>query len=273
MTKNPTIIQRRTSVPAYIQLAEHLKSRIQMGHFQPGARMQGEQELIKDFGLSRITVRAALKLLERDGWVVRRQGVGTFAGHAINQELSTVSTIPEVLMTLGVMPDVKVLSFAAVRPPEDVRRKLKLETDEQVLLIRRLYRSGRVPIALVHVYLPLAMMKHAGVLRDGRTPSETTYTILERNLGVIIKDAQHVIKSRIASREEARALKIKSGSPILVLERLTNGVDGRPLEYDVCHYYSERYTFSVTVPRRSLASKGVLAQANDGRGRLKLVKS
>lgn len=80
MARNPTMIQRRTSVPAYIQLAEHLKSRIRMGHFKPGARMQGEQELIKDTGLSRITVRAALKLLERDGWAIRRQGIGTFAG-------------------------------------------------------------------------------------------------------------------------------------------------------------------------------------------------
>ena len=223
MTKNPTMIQRRTSVPAYIQLAEHLKSRIRMGQFKPGARMPGEQELIKESGLSRITVRAALKLLERDGWVLRRH-IGTFAGHAINQELSTVSTIPEVLMTLGMMPDVEVLSFAAVRPSADVQRKLKLKANEQVLLIKRLYRSGRAPIALVHVYLPIAMMKHADVLRDEQAPNETTYTILEQKLGVIIKEAQHVIRSRIASRDEARALKIKSGAPILVSSGLTTCV-------------------------------------------------
>jgi len=223
--------------------------------------MQGEQELIKDFGLSRITVRAALKLLERDGWVVRKQGIGTFAGHAIDQELSTVRTIPEVLMTLGMMPDVKVLSFGAVRPPLEVQRELKLQPGERVLLMRRLYRSGQMPVALVHVYLPAAMMKHADILRNERSPTETTYTILEQKLGVVIKEAQHVIKSRIANRDEARALRIKAGAPILVIERLTTDTKGRPLEYDVCHYHSERYTFSVTVPRRELASKGAFVQA------------
>src|SRR5262245_59326582 len=103
------IKRRRSVVPAYVQLAEQLKSRIKSGEFAPGALMPNEQVLIKENSLSRITVRAALKVLERDGWVIRKQGIGTFAGHPVEQELSSVRTIPEVLHTLGMMPDVKVL--------------------------------------------------------------------------------------------------------------------------------------------------------------------
>ena len=255
------MIKNQSSVPAYTQLAEQLKARIGGGGFKPGARMPSEQELMGESGLSRITVRAALKMLERDGWVVRKQGIGTFAGHPIDQELSSVRTTPEVLMTLGMMPDVKVLSFSPVTPPAEVQRELKLPAGERVLLLKRLYRLDQNPVALVYVYLPLALREHAEILRDGQVPAETTFTILEEKLGVVIKDARHVIKAAIADGEVARALQVEAGAPILVLNRLTSGIDGQPLEYDVCHYHSERYSFSVTVPRNRLTSKSAFVDA------------
>ncbi len=262
------------SVPAYTQLAERLKARIGSGELQPGARVPSEQELIAVTGLSRVTVRAALSMLARDGLLVRRQGVGTFVGHPIDQELSSVQTTPEVLLMLGMVPDVKVLNFAAVVPPPDVQRALRLRPDERVVLMRRLYRSGGTPIALVHVYLPLALEQHAEILKSERAPTETTYTILEQKLGVTIKEARHVIKAGNADRDVARALRVKPGAAILVLDRLTVGVDGRPLEYDICHYHSGRYTFSVTVPRRKLTAKpaALVDTASSGR-RLKVVRS
>ncbi len=243
------------SVPVYTQLAEQLKTQICSGEFKPGARIPSEQELIAASGLSRVTVRAALKMLTRDGMLVRRQGVGTFVGHPIDQELSSVQTTPEVLLSLGMIPKVKVLSFATVLPPPDVQTALRLGAGERVVLMKRLYTSGSTPIALLYVYLPSALEKYARALKDERAPTETTYTILEKNLGVTIKEARHVIKACPAERTVARALHVKAGAPILVLERLTVGSDGRPLEYDVCHYNSRRYTLSVTVPRRRLTAK------------------
>ena len=133
--------------------------------------------------------------------MVRKQGLGTFAKHPIDQELSTVRTIPEVLLMLGMMPDVKVLSFGAVLPPADVQRELQVPPGERVVLMKRLYCAGRAPVALVYVYLPLALKQHA-----------------------------------------------------------------------MCHYHSERYTFSVTVPRRRLTSRSAFMEP-DTPGRLKLVKS
>jgi GntR family transcriptional regulator len=253
---------RPSGIPAYTQLAERLRVSIEKGSFKPGARLPAEQQLMAEEQLSRVTVRAALSLLERDGWVVRKQGIGTFAAYPIDQELSSVRTMPEVLLTLGMIPDVKVLSFGPVEPTPDVQRKLRLRAGEQVLLVRRLYRINRSPVALVYVHLPLALAAHAGILKDGRAPLETTFTILEEKLGVVIKEAHHVITAQIAEEKVARALKIEKGAPILVLNRLTNSVEGQPLEYDICHYHAERYKFSVTVPRRRFTSKGAFVSTS-----------
>jgi GntR family transcriptional regulator len=265
--------RRSSSVPAYYLLAEQLKSRIGRGEFKPGARMPGEHDLTSETGLSRVTVRAALTLLARDGWVVRKQGIGTFVAHPIDQELSSVQTIPEVLLMLGMMPGVKVLSFAIVSPPAEVKRALKLRDGERVVLMKRLYRAGRTPIALVYVYLPLVLRKHAEILKNERAPTETTYSILETKLNVEIKEAHHVVRARNASPEVARALRIKAGAPILVLDRITISSDERPLEYDVCHYHSERYRFSVTVPRRKLAATAEIIEVRPLGQRLRFLRS
>jgi GntR family transcriptional regulator len=262
---------RHSSIPAYIHLAEQIKARIGRGEFKPGRRIPGEQDLVGETGLSRVTVRAALRVLARDGWVVPKQGIGTFAAHPIDQELSSVRTIPEVLLMLGMVPNVKVLSFGTVSPPPEVKRALKVRNGERVVLMKRLYSSGRTPIALVYVYLPLELKEHAEILKNERAPTETTFSILETKLGVEIKEAHHVVRACNASAEVGRALRTKTGAPILVVDRLTVASDRRPLEFDICHYHAERYRFSVTVPRRRLSSTAEIVQV--ARPRLRLLRS
>ena len=241
----------RRSVPSYVQLAEHLRARIARGEFRPGTRLPSEQELIRQTHLSRITVRNGLAVLERDGWIVRKQGRGTFAGRAIDQELSSVRTIPEVLVAQGLRPEIQVLAFGVVPVPAGVQAPLGLRPRERVVRIERLYQSQGEPIALLHVYVPVAFRRHAEVLRNEQLPTETTFSIMERKLGLRLKEARHEIRAGAASAEVAAALGVRPGDPILVLERVTVAADGRPVEYDLFHYHAERYQFSITVPRRS----------------------
>ncbi|MBI3636062.1 MAG: GntR family transcriptional regulator [Candidatus Rokubacteria bacterium] len=236
-------------VPSYRQLAEHLRSRIVSGEFPPGARMPAERELIADSSLSRITVRQGLGLLEREGLLVRKQGLGTFVRPSIDQELTSVQTITEVLLAKGIVPQIKVLSFGPVIPPPNVREVMQLPAGDRILLVKRLYRYKRRPIALIYIYLPLAVMTAAEVLRNANVPTETTYTVWEDKLHVRLKEARHTIRAAGATREDATALKIRPGAPILVLERVTYAADGRPLEFILFHYHADHYAFSATLPR------------------------
>ncbi len=76
------------------------------------------------------------------------------------------------------------MSCVSVVPPARVRRELSLHQGEQVLLVKRLYRHRGEPLALVHIYLPLAVMREAEILRHATVPTDTTYTIWEDRLGV-----------------------------------------------------------------------------------------
>src|SRR5690242_8354180 len=180
---------RRGSVPASTQLAEALKAQIIRQRLPRGARLPSERELIARSGLSRVTVRAAVGMLERQGWLTRRQGLGTFVANPVRQELgSGVRTITEVLASSGITPQVDVLSHHVSEAPRRVAETLGLS---KVLCINRRFRDGDRPLALMTAYLPLGLGKAVEPLMSKapgaptRYAMESTYTMWER-LGVHI---------------------------------------------------------------------------------------
>ncbi|OIN80803.1 GntR family transcriptional regulator [Mycobacterium malmoense] len=245
---------RRGSVPASTQLAEALKAAIVEQRLPRGGRLPSERELIDRSGLSRVTVRAATGHLERQGWLVRRQGLGTFVANPVNQELGFgVRTITEVLASSGITPQVDVLSHRVEAAPQRIAETLGLS---KVLRISRRFRDGDLPLALLTAYFPPYLGKAVEPLTskapgaETRYAMESTYKMWEQRLGVRIARARHEIHAAGASLEVAGALNLPLGSPVLVLERTSYTDDDKPLEVVEFHYPPERYTFSVTLPRK-----------------------
>ena len=243
----------RGSVPASTQLAEALKAAIVKQKVPRGGRLPTERELIDRTGLSRVTVRAAVGLLERQGWLIRRQGLGTFVANPVKQELGFgVQMITEVLASSGITPNVDVLSHRVTEAPQRVAETLGLS---RVLCIHRRFRDGDQPLALMIAYLPPDLGDAVGKLQSSATEAqpeiamESTYTMWERRLGVPVARATHEIHAAGASIDVAGALELPLGSPVLVLERTSYTHDDKPLEVVEFHYRPERYRFSVSLPR------------------------
>ncbi len=243
----------RGSVPASTQLAEALKAAIVKQRLPRGARLPTERELIDRTRVSRVTVRAAVGILERQGWLVRKQGLGTFVANPVKQELGPgVRTITEVLAGSGITPNVDVLSHRVEDAPQRIAETLGLS---KVLCVHRRFRDGDQPLALMIAYLPPNLGKAVEPLLksaiDEQTAQamESTYTMWERRLDVPISRANYEIHAAGASLGVAGALNLPLGSPVLVLERTSYSHDDKPLEVVEFHYRPERYRFSVTLPR------------------------
>jgi GntR family transcriptional regulator len=256
----------RGSVPASTQLAEALKAQIAQQCLPRAGRLPSERELIDRSGLSRVTVRAAVGLLEHQGWLVRRQGLGTFVADPVKQELgSGVRTITEVLSS-GVTPQVDVLAHRIGPAPQRIAETLALS---EVLCIRRRFRDGDQPLALVTAYLPSGLGHAVEPLLSGAPDAqttyttETTYTMWELRLGVHIARATHEIHAAGASPEVADALDLAVGSPVLVLERTSYTDDDKPLEVIEFLHRPERYRFSVTLPRTMPGPGAGLIESRD----------
>ena len=238
---------RNSSTPLHVQLAERLRQLIISGEYQPGDRLSPEKELVDRFGLSRVTVRNGLALLEREGWILKRQGLGTFVCNAIEQELDSVQTMSEVARANGIITDTRLLSFGPVAAPKSIANALGRPANQKLLRIEKLHADDVSPIALTRALLPLEVRPEAEIMRS--QPSVAMIVIWERKLGVRIKWAQHHFRAEPADRKTALALDLQLGAPVLVLDRIMYAEDGRALGFLSTYYRWNRYQFSIVLPR------------------------
>jgi GntR family transcriptional regulator len=241
------LLDRSSPTPLHIQLAERLREAIIAGDYQPGDKLSTEKEMGDRLGLSRVTVRSGLSLLEREGWIIKRRGLGTFVCDPIEQDLTRVQTTTDAVLAQGVSETVRLVGFGRVVPPKHVAKALGHALKQRLLLVEKLHLDGNGPIALVRCFLPLKVEAEAELIRA--QPSVTTIMLWEQRLGIKVKTARHQIRAEPSDAKFATALDLKPGAPVLVLDRVSYGEDGKALEYVSSVYNWRRYRFSIVLPR------------------------
>ncbi len=252
------ILSRDSDLPLYRQVAKELQSRMESRRLNPGEMLPSESDLVNEFGVSRVTVRQALAELEKHGQIVRRQGKGTFVGAThVNQQLNQqAKTIVEALREKGIEPEVEVLGIDQVVPPQRVSEVFG-NSGEKVTRLRRCYKHNGAPIALVYLYLPLAMSGVAHILAQDDHLKETTYSVFENEMHIAIKEAKHIIRSVELDVDAAETLNMKPGEPSLAMDRITFSKEDKVLEMMTFYYPTDTFQFEITLPRqeRGLAVK------------------
>ncbi len=241
------LLDRKSRIPLHVQLADRIRESIIGGEYRAGEKLSTEKELGDRLGLSRVTVRSSLAVLEREGWIVKRRGLGTFVCDRIEQDLTSIQTTAEVLHAHGVSPAVRIVSFGRVVPPKHVAKALGRAVNQRLLQIEKLHHDANGPVGLVRCFLPVEIEAEAELLRA--QPAVTTLTIWERKLGITVKAARHQIHAEPADEKVASVLDLEPGTPVLVLDRISYADDGKALEYISSIYHWGRYQFSIVLPR------------------------
>ena len=233
---------RSSSVPLWKQLSDLLRQQIQAGVLQPGSRMPTEPELGATYGVSRITVRAAVDRLLADQLVVRAQGKGTFvAATVVRQDLSDLVGIIPNLEAQGIRFQTRLVSFDHAAAPPNIASSLGIGS-EPVIQFRRLYEMGGKPLGLCETWIPDA----AGVTRE-QAEQAPCYMILSRYLDRPVARARLVIKVRRPDRSLARLLKTGRNEPLLCLERASLNVAGGVCEFTCFWVRPDQYEFGLNV--------------------------
>lgn len=225
----------------YVQLAEDLARRIQSGEYGPRRRLPGEFELVDRYGLSRVTVRQAMSVLERRGLVVRRRGVGTFvASPKVHQDLAEpLRGFYDGLVARGLRPEFSLVDFRKVTPNAQIAAKLGADV---AMLVMRLYKLDSAPFALTTIHLhPVAV----DVSRE-EVAVTPIYRIMER-LGKKIARADLTIRAQAAGQVPGRLLEIAAAEPVLILDRTSYDESGAALENTLCYLRSDSYEFGLTI--------------------------
>ena len=226
----------------YQRIADELAAGIREKRLAPFAKLPSETELIERFGVSRVTVRQALRTLAKAGLVISRQGKGVFvAGAAVNQELTALRGFYDNLVMQGHDPASTVLSFECRRASSSAPELRQLEYD--IYCFRRLWRLGELPLAVADASIPGGgkLVTRADV---ERLP---VYSIVREVIQREVVRATVQVRAARCAPDIAKLLKLAAGATILEMERTSYDGQGLAVELTRFSVPPELFAFQVEV--------------------------
>jgi len=193
--------------------------------------------------VSRITVRRALAELENEGYLIRKQGKGTFVSiPRIEHNLVSFYSFSEEFKKRGYTPHNKVLNFELQRPDKEIRTKLRLfPPAQQVYYIKRFRYADDVLMAIEDTYIPASLFPG---LRAEDLEVKPLYDIMREDYGIVPNSAEEIIGATIISENEAKHFGIKDNLAALHIERVTFS-GAKCIEYTVGIVRGDRFRFRI----------------------------
>jgi GntR family transcriptional regulator len=226
-------------VPRYHQIAQTLRERIVSGGHGPGKRLDNQRSLAREFGVTLMTLRQALDLLERDGLIARRHGLGTFiARPSIDYDILHLRALAGDLSALG--EDVATRFVRSYKGPADrrVAEALGLRERTPVFVLERLRLVDGEPVSFQASYLPAAIGEEVSKADLAVTPLRQ---VLSFKLGLEITAAHETVSAVPLDRRAARELGCRPGIAAFRSDRISTGADGAPIVYDRVFIPGDRF--------------------------------
>ena len=238
-----TTIRRESPVPLYYQLKQLLAERIASGEWQSGDMLPTEEQLQEQYGLSRTTVRQALKELEIEGLISRHRGRGTFVSRPkISHSPDPQFNLTAFLKERGMKPGWRIISAGWVQAVAEVVERLAVDPGTLVYQLRRLRLANDEPIGyhIAHTLPELGEIVDEDLLDRGGS-----LDYLRATGQLDDSYALRTIEAILASEEVARHLDILKGSPILMIRRQVINSAGDPVEDMRAMYRGDRFQYRV----------------------------
>jgi GntR family transcriptional regulator len=212
-----------------------------------GQAIPSERRLSQELGVSRLTLRAALDDLVREGYLVRRHGSGTFVSEPKIAQQLTLTSFSEDMRRRGMVPDSRTIGLENVHAGPQVARGLNISPSDRVFRIRRLRLADGSPMALETLHVPVSLV-------PGLTASQlehgSWYELLEERYGVVIANGLQTIEPTVTNEEESELLSVPLHSPAFLFERTSRTRDGRTVEFVRSIYRGDRYTLVAELSQR-----------------------
>lgn len=239
-------------IPKYYQLRAKLERQITGGQLAPGAFLPPERVLLQQYGVSRTTLREALRPLLHEGALLSVRGKGIMVAQpAIRQTGDVLMSFSDVLRSQGLQPGMGDVRVTVGLYAPEVRTALQLPLDTQVIRVERVRTGNGQPVNFSISYLPAGDVP--GFTAELLAAAGSLYGLLQTRYEIHIARAQDEMFARGASRREAGLLGVRPDDPVLVMNRVCVLSSGRPIEYALSVMRSDiyRYVVRLTPPRQA----------------------
>lgn len=236
------------SSPMYQQIYEDIKASIESGEYGAGQKIPSEQELCVEFGASRITVRRAIEDLCNNGFLIKKQGVGTFVSKTrfsrqLRRSGHGLISFTELCREQGLKPGAQVVGKQIVPIREDERRFFGLGKEAVLLYIQRIRTADGVPIYEENIFLPYDEFRS---MMEYDLEDVSIFDSIESASGRRpVSNNRLTLEAVAASAEQAGLLQVPAKAPLLYMNAHFLDKDGQPIAIARQYYVGSRYAFDI----------------------------
>lgn len=236
-----------TKLPAYTQMYNAIKTDIQKGIYQIGDLLPKEAELETLFSVSRTTVRRAMELLSREGFVEIKQGRGTMVlDYRTKQDLNQVTSVSETLRRKGYTVRTKSMYIDTIHVPSNLAEELNINQGDKIARVQRIQLADDKPVAIMKNYIPYQLVPD---IEEYTNQFSALYEFLEEKYNVQIDAAKDKIYAKGADFTEAEMLGVKPETALLCIRRVCFQNE-KPVCVDVVSIIGDQYELELSMAGR-----------------------
>jgi GntR family transcriptional regulator len=244
--------------PVYKQIADHVRDAIARGRFHEGEQLPSEAQLMEHYGVARMTVRNALRVVQDEGLTTAEHGRGVYVRsrppvrrlasdrfaqrHRKEGKAAFLAESEQVAAT----PLVDMIKVTEAQPPADVADRLKIPDDAAAVIRSRRYSLDGRPVETAISYIPADLASGTPIADPNPGPGGI-YARLEES-GHILERFTEEVSARMPTPDEARTLALPPGVPVFRLVRTAYDRDDRPVEVCDTIMASDAYLLAYDLP-------------------------
>ncbi|AEN63954.1 transcriptional regulator, GntR family with UTRA sensor domain [Enterobacter soli] len=233
--------------PMYRQIADALRDKITTGELKPGDALPTESSLQEAFGVSRVTIRQALKRLTEEQIIESIQGSGSYVKEErVNYDIYQLTGFYEKLADRNVDTHSDVKIFEVIKADARMAETLNIKPEDKIWHVKRVRFIKQKPVNLEETWMPLAMFADL----TWEVMENSKYHYIEQIKKMAIDRSEQELVPVMPSQEAIAALALDPTKPIL--EKVSRGFlkDGRVFEYSRNVFNTDDYKFTLVARRR-----------------------
>jgi GntR family transcriptional regulator len=229
--------------PKHAQLRDILR-RMAEQELPPGSPIPSERDLAQQYGVSRITVRAAVGQLVAEGLLTRAKGRGTFTARRRMDVQLYLESFTDDMRRRGMTPATEVVACREETPSPEAAAALGLLPPEPACRLVRVRLADGVPLAVERGWYNPRVVPDL----DRHDLTASLYTLIADTYGVQLDHAAQTVWAEGADPDTAKLLGIRPGGPLLVFRRVSSS-RGRPVEDMTSWYRGDLYQVTMQLDR------------------------
>jgi GntR family transcriptional regulator len=234
--------------PIYLDVIDVLMKRIQEGQYPPGSKLPSEDQLAREFGISRVSLREGLRVMSEDGILFRRQGSGTFVRDKKTmpvQDLSTILSISTMFKRAGLAHKIVKADYGKIISTGRVAEKLQTPPGAEVWKVERVRKIGDQFAMYSLDYFPALLVPPDCEERFKDYLLFSIYHFLREVCGQKSEQGSCALKPILADEKLAEIMKVSRNTPFMLVETIDLNPEQRPVLYAREYYLADLFEFQV----------------------------